>query len=299
MSKINLVIAALSIFLVLLSLVPIYRLYKYDQGGDRFSVVAADSGKIISNYFSHFSPDFLLKGDKNSRSQIPGMGQIYFIDIPLVLAGMLYLVKNRTKYGFLLFLLFLSSFIPASLTKEAPHALRSLSAVPFLAVFWGLGLYYLYFKSKSLGVLAVTICLVLSLVFFENYLTHFFTSFRSLSSQDWQYGYSDIFLNHKSEFDKYKKIVVSDEYGQPYIFALYYLKYNPDRFLAEVKYNGVENWGFSKVSSFGKFEFRKISKKDLNKDTLVFSDKKLEGEKESEQLSFLDGKTSFYKYEEK
>jgi hypothetical protein len=69
------------------------------------------------------------------------------------------------------------------------------------------------------------------------------------TASDWQYEYKEIFAKQKSG-------VVTDKYGQPYIFALYYLKYPPEKFRQEVKLNPVNEWGFSLVSSFDGFNFK-------------------------------------------
>ncbi len=84
---------------------------------------------------------------------------------------------------------------------------------------------------------------------FGSYVVDFVTKYSKETADDWQYQYEEIFANQKSG-------VVTDKYGQPYIFALYYLKYPPEKFREEVKYNSVDRWGFSKVASFGAFEFK-------------------------------------------
>ncbi len=71
------------------------------------------------------------------------------------------------------------------------------------------------------------------------------------TSSDWQYEYKEI-------FSKTKEGVVSDEFAQPYIFALFYLKYPPEEFRKTVKYNPPDEWGFSTVASFGNFQFKKL-----------------------------------------
>jgi hypothetical protein len=80
-------------------------------------------------------------------------------------------------------------------------------------------------------------------------MVDFVTKYSAETASDWQYQYKEIFAKQKSD-------VVSDKYGQPYIFALYYLKYPPEKFRQEVILNPVNDWGFSKVASFNGFQFK-------------------------------------------
>ncbi len=62
----------------------------------------------------------------------------------------------------------------------------------------------------------------------------------------------------KEIFEKQKSGCVSDQYAQPYIFALYYNKIDPKDFISTRKLNPVSDWGFSTVKSFGNYTFPKI-----------------------------------------
>ena len=244
------VVGALSITVFLLSLVPIYRLYKYDSGGARFAQVEISSKlDFVKNYFSHFDPKFLFfEGDTNPRSQIPGHGQLYFFELPLLLLGLAAIFKSKNVLYFLPLAALLIAPIPAALTKESPHALRALLAAPSFAMISAFGVMFLRdnFKKFSMVILFITIVAYYSS--YELYAIDFLTKYSAKTAPDWQYQYKEIFADQKSG-------VVTDEYGQPYIFALYYLKYPPERFRQEVKLNPVSEWGFSKAASFNSFEF--------------------------------------------
>lgn len=241
-----------SIFIVL-SILPIYRLYVYDSGSLRFqNVGATNMGIFLKNYFSHFSLDFLLEGDKNPRSQQPGFGQIFLPDLILLPLGLLYILSSKSKYRFLSLLLIFVGLIPSSLTKEAPHALRSISVIPFLSIISAQGASYLkrFFPKKYLVEAAV---LAIFLSFFVNYFINFLTIYPEQSAKDWQYTYKKLFT--ESKFEDSDSVLVPDKDGQPYIFALFYLKYDPEKFRKEVIRNPIDKWGFSTVKKFGKFEF--------------------------------------------
>lgn len=317
--------ASISVVIFLVSLTPIVRLLIYDAGFGRVQSFALlptiqqvydlegkphlqlifDRSKstnskenfsnIVKNYFMHFSPEFLLlKGDSNVRHHPQGFGQLYMLDPLLILMGIFIITKKGKLLYYLLVILMLLGPIPAMLFKEAPHASRSLAIVPFACILMAIGASALINRFRGISILILLIYLLFFAFFYRNYVTHYSKE----SSQDWQYGYKRLFTDYKDEFEKFDKIIVSDDYAQPYIFALYYLKYNPEQFRSEVKYNPINNWGFSTVESFGKFEFRKINKTDANaRKTLIFATDtdKLEI-KPSGQIKFLNGEIAFWVY---
>ncbi len=252
--------AILSLILIALAFIPIYRLYKYDAGGSRFQVVGGVSPQtFIKNYLSHFSPDFLFFGDKNQRSQQKDFGQLYLPEIILFIFGLLYISRKSRSLSLPVLLLLLGP-IPAALTKEAPHALRAISAVPFICMISAMGLLQLkkYLPRKYFFEMGVV---TIFLLFFMYYFINFLTVYPQQSAEDWQYGYKKIFTGLNLNSDKRNKIHISDENGQPYIFALFYLKYDPDKFRQEVVRNSVDQWGFSTVKKFGKFQFGETDEK--------------------------------------
>ena len=262
--KRSLSVAILSLVILGVSIWPIYRLYVYDAGVSRLQAVGAKETNFFQNYLSHFSPDFIISGDKNLRSQQTGFGQIYLLDLLLLPLGLIYIVRFKSKSGVFALVLLLISIIPAAVTKESPHALRTVSVVPFIAMISSLGMILI----KRFFIPSIAIFLI----FFANYLANFIYVYPGQSALDWQYGYKKFFKEYKEQFDKYDQIIISDKYAQPYIFALFYLKYDPDKFHKEVVRNSVDQWGFSTVAKFGKFEFRKDTEllKEKGGKTLYF-----------------------------
>jgi len=96
------------------------------------------------------------------------------------------------------------------------------------------------------------------LAFFINYFVNFLTVYPVQSSADWQHEYKRIYMDFGDKIAQSDKVFISDKFAQPYIFSLFYLKYSPDQFRREVVRNSVDQWGFSTVNKFGKFEFGKF-----------------------------------------
>ena len=142
--KKDLIYSILAVVLLLLSLIPIYRLYRYDSGIFRLQAVSTTSSTFFKNYLSHFSPDFLiLYGDKNLRSQQEDFGQIYLPELILFLLGFIYIIGRKSKFSFLALFLLLIGPIPAAITKESPHALRAISMIPFISIISAQGVHNL------------------------------------------------------------------------------------------------------------------------------------------------------------
>lgn len=289
----------LSIIIIILSIIPIYRLYKFDAGTSRLQAVSTTSTAFINNYLSHFSLNFLfLNGDKNLRSQLSNSGQLYFLDLLFLPLGLFYIFKYKIKNGFLILILLLLGPIPAAITKESPHALRSISLVPFISMISALGIFFIHEVIKKRY--AVGLVVIISLGFFINYYLNFLIIFPNQSSEDWQYGYKKIYTNYKNEFSKYNQIIISDEYAQPYIFALFYLQYDLNKFRQEAVLGSVNNWGFSTVTQFDKFEFGKVDNllSSAPNNSLIFATNE-ENNKNLvllETINFLDGKTALWVY---
>lgn len=240
----------LSAAILFISFIPIYRLYVYDTGIIRLQNVGASSGiNILQNFTAHFNPAFLFtRGDNNIRHQQEGFGQLFLPEAFLLPLGIFYLLHKKKKYGIMLLSLLLIAPVPASLTKESPHALRSIAIIPFICILSALGASLI--KRKLFQFILVMVFLS----FFVNYFLNFLTVYPPQSLKEWQYDYKKIFLSLDLN-SKEGKFRISEKWGQPYIFALFYLKYDPEEFRSEVLRNSPDKWGFSTVKGFGPFEF--------------------------------------------
>lgn len=271
----SLVVLLLSSLIFIVSVLPLYKLYKFDSGLGRLAVVGVNQKNSIlafgQNYLSHFSPKFLfVSGDIISRSQFPGNSQLFWLDVLFIFLGLVLVIKKRNFSYLLILVALLIAPIPASITKESPHALRSIFMAPIFSILTALGVSYFlkltgkYQKGFTFLILGIYIFL------FGSYFYRFINKYNKLSSDDWQYPYSEIYSQYSSVFPNYSTIYIVDKYAQPYIFALFYSKVNPRDFIAQKVLNPVSDWGFSTVKSFGKFEFIKNCTGEFISNSLLF-----------------------------
>ncbi len=289
-----------SMLILSISLIPIIRVSLYDagfvrtqafrlfptiqqvydlQGKPHYQLIYDRSGGvswwqnlffIANNYSTHLSPNFLLfKGDPNPRHQQPDFGQIYILDLIFIILGIIYTVLSKKKWSYLIIVSLFLSLSAAVLFKESPHALRALPVAPFIAILSGVGIsFFLSGKRKMISVILISIYVIL----FGNYYISFLRTYSTKTSQDWHYGYKKIYQDFGSTFSNYDHIVISDQYAQPYIFALFYQKYSPLKFRTEAIRSEVDKWGFSTVKSFNKFIFDKLTLDKIPKGkNLVFA----------------------------
>lgn len=288
------------------SLIPIIELW-LSGGASRMQAVGIfnpiDTKKqialeFIKNYLSHFSLGFLLKGDINLRSQINGFGQVYLIDLLIIIFGLSAFLGKKIRGMFLITILAFLGPIPAAITRESPHALRSIASIPFIAMISAFGVVYLGEMKKKIPWTLLVILIYSGL--FTNYFFNFLTAYPAKSAEHWQYGYKEIFTKYQDKFSGYDSIVVSDMYNQPYIFALFYLKYDPDKFRLEGQKNTSKRKATSLVRGFNKFIFSNIDFYNFPKGkSLVFAhpSEKLTEISAKEMILNPDESVAFYVYE--
>ena len=159
------------------------------------------------NWFSHFSPSFLfIHGENNLRHSIQSFGMLSWLDL-LALFGLIYgiitkiLVRKHENIfsikqyqAFFIGLIGIGiSLIPAALTNESsPHALRTITAWPFYAIFSGVILFRLSEAVSSNKVYIGT--LLIGTIFFATYQFHYFNTYPSIAKEGFEAGFSNDIL---------------------------------------------------------------------------------------------------------
>ena len=220
---------------------------------------------VVSGYISHFSPNWLFVTGDIERHHAPGMGLMYFWELPFLLIGIyiLFFYPYPLKTRLTLFAMLLISPIPASITTGVPHAIRNMNFLPVVQILTGIGLIhsFLYvYESKKRIVKWPLIVFGLAIFSFNMiyFLNQYFVQQNYFYSQSWQYGYKEAVEYIRPIESKYEKIIVSNDrpLDQSYMFFLFYLKYDPSVYLSE---GGTISGGFREDHKFGKYEFRDIS----------------------------------------
>lgn len=207
--------------------------------------------EFAKHYFDHYRPDFLfVNGDVNPRLSVRTVGIMYLLDFPLLVLGLIFLIRKRNKMSAALFFWLLIAPIPAAMARETPHALRILNVLPVPQIISALGLFWIVTKWKRIVPLAALIIAVSAGVYLKGY----YLDYPQKYDMDWQYGYKQAVQYVATIKDNYQKINVTGFYGRAYIYFLFYNKYPPETYWAN-RNAYRDRFGFWTVNSFDVYNF--------------------------------------------
>lgn len=235
--------------------------------------------EALAGYLSHFNPNWLFVTGDLARHHPPHMGMLYLWELPFILIGIYFLFvgpfSKETKL--LIFLWFLSTPIPASVTSGVPHAVRTENFLPTFQIFSALGIFsaYMFIKHKAKikkQIIRISIYMVFLMFVAFNfiyYLDQYFVQLNYFDAKEWQYGFKELVTYLDANHQQYKKVVVSNRgtFDQAYIFFLYYLKYDPAKYLSE---GGTKITKEEGIEKFSNYEFKTIDyKQETDKPILI------------------------------
>ncbi|MDQ3098211.1 MAG: glycosyltransferase family 39 protein [bacterium] len=234
---------------------------------------------VVNNYLSHYNYGFLFYIADLPRHQVPGFGLLYLWQMPLMIAGAVFLIKNRKYLNAQLSLwwLFLAP-IPAAITWQVPHSIRALLLLPIFSILSGIGLWVFLKYIQKQDLKAYTRPTAVSrpkkVVAFSQWLlpkTYFlliliciFTSAIQLAiaystylpaefSANWLYGRKEMVASVEDKKEKFDHVIVSLSLDWSYLWFLWYGGYSPQWYLDK---GGTVSGGFMETqNTVGKIEF--------------------------------------------
>jgi len=215
------------------------------------------SRNFLLRYFNNFSPKFLaFEGDWQSpRHSAPYVGVILYPGLIFLIIGIFFaLSRSKIEKINIFFLLWLLvAPIPAALTRDTISAVRSMSFSIPLIYFISLGLYFIIDKHKNifLNCLIFGIYLISFVYYGDLYLNHMIKK----SPDDFLYGYQQSMGYLIKNQDKYNQIVMSDFYGQAYIYYLFYSQYSPAKYQQQAKLTENSSGDTGKIEQIDNIKF--------------------------------------------
>lgn len=322
-----------SIFLAIILTIPVLVSFVQNGGTARFSGVGltADTGplarseellnqhrplsliyRLIHNrrvlyivswsqkYLSHFNYNFLFQsGDSVPRSRSPDIGQLYLIELPILIIGFLYLStlpSTRILFHLTLALLLISP-IASSLTFQAPSALRSLPLVIPLSILIGAGLYRLFLISASHfphNLFIISIIYIYSIFYFVD---AYFIHAPQRYPYAWNTGFSDLMPFIDTQKSKFDNIYFTSTYDQPYILYLFYNRYSPSLIQSQIQLTAPDKYGFSTVDKIDNIYFKTINWDEIPPHSLVITGTENVPSLPNLVINFPDGQIAFKIYE--
>lgn len=204
----------------------------------------------LTHFFDHFQPWFLfIRGDGNPKFSLQEVGQLYAIELPFLVLGILWLFRDGRKVAWFSVLWIVSAIIPAATARETPHALRIENSLPIWQLFVAYAVAYLT-KNRRVAMFIVFLYLMNFSFFWHNYFNHYAKEY----SGEWQYGYREAVRYVQSVKYQYGSVVIDDIIGRPYMYALFYDRYEPKKFQDGVD-RSVDGAGFYHVQGFDQYRF--------------------------------------------
>lgn len=215
--------------------------------------------KILNNYFSAFSTDFLfIKGDLNLRHSIEGVGQFYKIEVLSLILGLVLFFTSKTqdrKVKVMMAFWILVGVIPSAITRDGGrHATRLILILPPLVflISYGLieGAKLLKKRFRKLFLGAYLLLFVVGFVFYQhNYWVHN----PWYSERWWHTGYKEVVEVIEKYENDFQKIVITNANDQPQIFLAAYSEFDPSAWQQGMEVKTVD--GFGELEHIDKFYF--------------------------------------------
>lgn len=230
-------------------------------GGARFKQNPIGTPQVVwARYKEYFEPRFLfISGESNPRHSIQTVGTFYWLDLPLLVIGLLgilwRLIIRKNKQMLLLLAWVFIAPLPGAVSSAVPHSARAMFITGSWTMVSAYGAYLLItlLKNKYYRII-MSVVLILSLTpFIFKYLKDYYGKYTQRYAIEWIYGMKNI-VKYSQQND-FNEVYMTDSRMQPYIFFLYYLKTPLPEFLSTVKYNETQSRSSNLVASFKNYHF--------------------------------------------
>lgn len=261
---------------------------------------------FILRYFNHFSPRFLaFEGDwQIGRHSAPYIGVLLYPSLVFLIIGFFSALISPVSIVNKFFLLWLLiGPLPAALTLDIIQPVRTLPLSIPLLYFTAIGIISL--SKIKLNYLRFSCYLFLVTSYILSFLYYsdlYYNHLVKVKPDHWLYGYEAAMkytLLHQAD----KQITFTDFYGQPYIYYLFFSKYNPSQYQLQSNLvsDGLDTGRVLKIDNL-KFEtpnYQSLKAKPGQLFILSYDDALRQGIdlKLLTPLSPINGHSSFYAYE--
>lgn len=253
----------------------VFSLWSYPRPTTEVNTIISESSKLdfdifhnqylyfargfLERYFNHFSPRFLtFEGDwQIPRHTAPYIGVLLYPSLIFLVIGLFVFFKSNINNFFLFWLLLAP--LSSALTRDSIQPVRSMSFSIPLIFFTAQGLYFIFnrFKSKILYLFVFTLYLISFILYLDLYYNHL----TKIKPNENLVGYKEV-MNYIIPKVDIKQITITDFYGQPYIYYLFYSKYDPAKYQKQsnLEVSGLDTGKVTNVDNiiFGTPDFSQI-----------------------------------------
>lgn len=169
------------------------------------------------NASSYLSPSFLLlQAGDHHQHHVKYFGVLYLAEFVLLIIGLSQLSKQTGVLRTLPILIILLGIIPAALTRDQGHVLRSLLTLPGWQLLAALGASAISVKKNSYILYTIFALQVILLI------TAYFFWYPKAFARDWQYGHKEVAEYLRGVEGEYDHVVMTKWFGEPQLFLAFY-----------------------------------------------------------------------------
>jgi 4-amino-4-deoxy-L-arabinose transferase-like glycosyltransferase len=214
--------------------------------------------EIMGRYIGYFSPyNLFIREPQEPSTIIAGNSIFYAFEFVPWTIGLFCVFKNAGKYKNLV-LLILLSVLPAVVTWNWFQPGRVMALLACFSIVISVGLNEIL---KILPKKLVNVCLLAFVIYSLVSALYLFESINVYSPYrdpgNYQPGFKETVPEVMKIETNYSQVIIDTPQAQPYIFYLFYGKYNPKEYLSELDLNYIGTP--RKHFDFGKYHFRKIN----------------------------------------
>ncbi len=187
---------------------------------------------VLGRWFNHYSGRFLFfEGDwQNPRHSAPNHGMLLLADLVILIAGLFVILKRKSKATLFILMWLVLAPLPAALSRDQVHAVRSLNMlIPLVMIssFGLMGIINWLKKFPTFRFFGYTALFILYFASFIYFLDAYFVHQPIKNAKYWHYGYKQAVQEVAKVQSEYEKIVFQQSYTQPYIYFLFFTQYDP------------------------------------------------------------------------
>src|SRR3989344_2057733 len=239
------------------------------HGLSRVERVLTITSYSLTRYLEQFNPEYLFLRGLDLTNQGPlGSGPLMSIQLPFILVGIYYIIKNRDirhQRNFILAWI-LIGMLPSGLTFEKFSPLRSIMVFTMLNILCAIGIWQVISWSRLknlnirlMGIVVITILFTFNFLYF---LHIYIVDFPNEKSQEIHYPFKQIAEFTLQYYDSVEQIVFDPKFGEiaprigtaSHYYLAYYIKYPPVQFQKEYRLGNK-----SRETLFGKYSIRAVN----------------------------------------
>lgn len=211
----------------------------------------------LLHLFDHLEPSFLfIRGDGNPKFSIQDVGQLYIVELPLLIIGIYWLFAQDRRVAWFLAAWLIGAIIPAATARETPHALRIENSLPVWQIFISFGLLsaYSHQLSAKKRIVLIGIITIMYVGNFSYYWHNYYNHYAVEYSGEWQWGYREAIQAIAPIKNQYDTIIMTENIGRPHMYIAFYERLDPQEYRRTMD-GSFDTAGFYNPYGLGKYRF--------------------------------------------